>query len=297
MTSDHGGGSITSVLHETRVFPPPAEFAQQGPHRQPGPVRGALEPRQGRPRGVLGRAGAGCCTGTSPGTRCSTGSRRSRSGSSAGELNASYNCVDRHCDGPTKNKAALDLGGRAGRPPGPALSGPAARGLEVRQRAQGPGREEGRRRRGLHAAGPRAGDRAPGLCPDRRAAHGDLRRLQRRGARRPHPGLQGQGPGHRRRRLSPRQGRPAQGERRRRRGRLPDARERGRLPADRHARSTGRPAATTGGTSSMDERLGRSARPSRSTASTRCTSSTPRARPASPRASCTRPAATCSARR
>ena len=28
MTSDHGGGSITSVLNETRVFPPPAEFAK-----------------------------------------------------------------------------------------------------------------------------------------------------------------------------------------------------------------------------------------------------------------------------
>src|SRR5262249_60355244 len=29
MSSDHGGGSITSVLHETRVFPPPAEFARR----------------------------------------------------------------------------------------------------------------------------------------------------------------------------------------------------------------------------------------------------------------------------
>ena len=29
MTSDHGGGSITSVLHETRIFPPPSEFASK----------------------------------------------------------------------------------------------------------------------------------------------------------------------------------------------------------------------------------------------------------------------------
>ena len=29
MTSDQGGGSITSVLHETRVFPPPDEFARK----------------------------------------------------------------------------------------------------------------------------------------------------------------------------------------------------------------------------------------------------------------------------
>ncbi len=29
MSSDHAGGSITSVLHETRLFPPPAEFASR----------------------------------------------------------------------------------------------------------------------------------------------------------------------------------------------------------------------------------------------------------------------------
>ncbi len=29
MTSDHGGGSITSVLQETRSFPPPSEFASK----------------------------------------------------------------------------------------------------------------------------------------------------------------------------------------------------------------------------------------------------------------------------
>ena len=45
------------------------------------------------------------------------------------------------------------------------------------------------------------------------------------------------------------------------------------------------------------QRLERSAPPSRSTASIRSSSSTPRARPASPRGSCTRPAATCSAPR
>src|SRR5436309_2883389 len=29
MTSDHGGGSITSVLQETRMFPPPVDFASK----------------------------------------------------------------------------------------------------------------------------------------------------------------------------------------------------------------------------------------------------------------------------
>ena len=72
----------------------------------------------------------------------------------------------------------------------------------------------------------------------------------------------------------------------------PTPRARGRLPADRHARSTGRPAATTGGTSWRSTPRP-TVPPSRSTASIRCTSSTPRARPANPRASSTPPAATC----
>ena len=31
-----------------------------------------------------------------------------------GKLNVSHNCLDRHLDGPRRDKAAVDLGGRAG---------------------------------------------------------------------------------------------------------------------------------------------------------------------------------------
>ena len=112
--SGSGGGSITSVLNETRVFPPPAEFARQAHIAQPRRVPGALEPGQGRPRGLLGRAGAGCSTGSSPGTRCSTGTPPFAKWFVGGKLNASYNCVDRHCEGPNKNKAAIIWEGEPG---------------------------------------------------------------------------------------------------------------------------------------------------------------------------------------
>ena len=62
------------------------------------------------------------------------------------------------------------------------------------------------------------------------------------------------------------------------------------------ARSPGTPAATCGGTRSPP-RSPPTARPSRWTPRTRCSSSTPRARPASPRACCTPPAATSSSPR
>ncbi len=99
-----------------------------------------------------------------------------------GKLNAAYNCVDRHCEGPQQEQGRPDLRRRAGRPPGPPLSGPPARGRHVRQRAEEARGQARRRRRHLHADDPRGGHRDARLRPDRRASHGRLRRVQRRGA-------------------------------------------------------------------------------------------------------------------
>ena len=68
-----------------------------------------------------------------------------------------------------------------------------ARGLPLRQRAQGPGPGRRRPRRDLHADDPRGGGRDAGLRAHRRAAHGGLRRLLGRGAARPHQRLRRQG--------------------------------------------------------------------------------------------------------
>ena len=67
--------------------------------------------------------------------------------------------------------------------------------------------------------------------------------------------------------------------------------QRARRPAHRPGRRVDRRAATSGGTTSSTRRATSTTR-SRSTPSTRCSSSTPRARPGSRRASCTPPAAT-----
>ena len=74
-----------------------------------------------------------------------------------GQLNASYNCVDRHCEGPHKNKAAIIWEGEPGDRRVLRYQDLQREVSQVRQRPQGPGREEGRRRRDLHADDPRAG--------------------------------------------------------------------------------------------------------------------------------------------
>ena len=62
-------------------------------------------------------------------------------------------------------------------------------GLQVRQRAEVAGRQEGRPRLHVHADDPGAADRDAGLRPDRRDPLGRVRRVQRGFAARPHPGL------------------------------------------------------------------------------------------------------------
>ena len=53
-----------------------------------------------------------------------------------GELNVSYNCLDRHVEAGQGRQGRLPLGGRAGRHPHRHLRRPARRGVPVRQRAR-----------------------------------------------------------------------------------------------------------------------------------------------------------------
>ena len=84
-----------------------------------------------------------------------------------GKLNASVNCLDRHLDGPRRNKAALDLGRRAGRPARPDLSGAPPRGLQVRERPEVARDPEGRPRDALPPDDPGA---ARSRCSPARAS-------------------------------------------------------------------------------------------------------------------------------
>ncbi len=110
----------------------------------------------------------------------------------------------------SRRQGRLPLDRRAGRHPDADLRRPAARGLEDGQRAQGARHRDRRPGRHLHADDPGAPHRDARLRPARGAAHGHLRRVQRRGAVRPHQRRRGEAGDHRRRRLASRQARGAQ---------------------------------------------------------------------------------------
>ena len=153
-----------------------------------------------------------------------------------GELNASYNCVDRHVEAGRGDKVAIHF---VGEPGDTRTLTYAELQREVSQAAnalRGPGRAQGRPGGDLPADDPRGGRRDAGLRPSRRPALGGLRRLLRRGAALPHRRRRGQGRHHRRRRLPPGRGLRAEAGGRRRRLRRQPGREGPRRPAHRQRR-------------------------------------------------------------
>ena len=77
------------------------------------------------------------------GTRSSTGTSRTRNGSSAASSTSAHNCLDRHLRRAAPQQGRHHLGRRTRRQPRADLPGAAPRGLQVRQRPQGarrPGR-------------------------------------------------------------------------------------------------------------------------------------------------------------
>ena len=133
--------------------------------------------------------------------------------------------------GRERRQGRLPLGGRArGRAADDHFRRPPGRGRQARERAQEARRREGHARRDLHGDGPRGAGRDARLRAARRAAHGRLRRLLGRRARRPaeRHGLRGADhPGR-----GPAQRRHGAAEAQRRRGALTRAgREARRRPA------------------------------------------------------------------
>ena len=179
--------------------------------------------------------------------------------------------------GPRKNKAAIIWEGEPGDTRVADLPAAAPRGLQVRQRPEGARRQEGRPRHHLHADGARSWrspcSPAPASARRTRVIFGGF---SRRGRRRPQQRRQGEARHHRRRRLAARQGRAAE-------GRTSTTRWRSR----RRSRSA---SSSTAATQQVDMKAGPRrvvaradgrrvapiAPPSRSTANTRSSSSTPR---------------------
>jgi acetyl-CoA synthetase len=113
MTSDHAGGSITSVLHETRTFPPPSEFANKALIGSIAQYEALWNRAKNDPEGFWDEH-ARILAWDKPWDKVLDWQPPFAKWFVGGQLNASYNCVDRHCAGPTKNKAAIIWEGEPG---------------------------------------------------------------------------------------------------------------------------------------------------------------------------------------
>ncbi|MHC5544463.1 acetyl-coenzyme A synthetase N-terminal domain-containing protein, partial [Singulisphaera rosea] len=113
MSAD-SGGSIVSVLNESRVFPPPPEFAQQA-------NIGSLEEYQtlwnrakDDPEGFWGEM-AQQLRWSKPWSKVLDWTNPPfAKWFVGGTINVADNCIDRHCEGPNKNKAAIIWEGEPG---------------------------------------------------------------------------------------------------------------------------------------------------------------------------------------
>ena len=114
MTLEEGQGSITSVLNETRVFPPPAAFAKAAHVGSLEEYQVLWEWARDDPEGFWAEQ-AQRIHWFSPWTQVLDWSNPPFARWFVGATtNAAYNCVDRHCVGPRKNKAAIIWEGEPG---------------------------------------------------------------------------------------------------------------------------------------------------------------------------------------
>ena len=114
MTAEHGGESITSILHESRVFPPPPDFARSARVSSLEQYQALWNRAKDDPEGFWAEQ-ARELRWSKPWEKVLDWSNppfaRWYVG---GHLNACDNCVDRHCEGPLKNKAAIVFEGEPG---------------------------------------------------------------------------------------------------------------------------------------------------------------------------------------
>jgi len=111
--SPGGGGSIKSVLQESRVFPPPAEFSKNAWIKSLDEYQALWDRAKDDPEGFWGEQ-AEMLAWTKRWDKVLEWNEPFAKWFVGGELNASYNCIDRHCEGPNKNKAALIWEGEPG---------------------------------------------------------------------------------------------------------------------------------------------------------------------------------------
>jgi len=111
--SAQSGGSITSVLQESRVFPPPAAFSEAAGIKSLDEYQALWDWANNDTEGFWAEQ-AKSLDWVKPWDQVLDWQPPFAKWFVGGQLNASYNCVDRHCNGPDKNKAALIWEGEPG---------------------------------------------------------------------------------------------------------------------------------------------------------------------------------------
>ncbi|MEO6807620.1 MAG: acetate--CoA ligase [Isosphaeraceae bacterium] len=112
--AETGGESITSILIENRVFPPPAEFARAAHIKSMDEYQALWERARDDPDGFWAEM-AGILDWAKPWTQVLDWSNPPFAKWFVdAQLNASANCVDRHADGPRKDKPAIIWEGEPG---------------------------------------------------------------------------------------------------------------------------------------------------------------------------------------
>ena len=114
MATETSSGSIMSVLQETRVFPPPAEFSKAAHVTSLEEYQALWNRAKDDPEGFWGEQAKKHLSWFRTWDKVLEWNLPFARWFSGGQINASYNCIDRHCEGPNKNKAALIFEGEPG---------------------------------------------------------------------------------------------------------------------------------------------------------------------------------------
>jgi acetyl-CoA synthetase len=111
--SSPAGSNITSILKETRIFPPPAEFAAKAHIQSAADHEKLWQRAKDDPEGFWAEQ-AESLHWFKRWDKVLVWNEPHAQWFAGGKINACYNCVDRHLQGPRKNKAAIIWEGEPG---------------------------------------------------------------------------------------------------------------------------------------------------------------------------------------
>src|SRR5208337_4280945 len=114
MTPGSDASSIDSVMVETRAFPPPEAFSRTAHIQSQEQYQALWNRARDDPDGFWSEQAGRVLEWTRPWDRVLEWNAPWAKWFVGGQLNASYNCVDRHCVGARKDKPAIIWEGEQG---------------------------------------------------------------------------------------------------------------------------------------------------------------------------------------